>query len=43
VDDALARQMIQPAVLDRFHEPLQQHCETMFGPAFVERANQMPP
>src|SRR5262245_42682703 len=42
VDDALARQMIQPAVLEKFHEPLQQHYETMFGAEFVERANQMP-
>ena len=42
VDDALARQIIQPAVLDKFHEPLQQHYETIFGAEFVERANQMP-
>jgi hypothetical protein len=42
VDDTLARQLIQPAVLRKFHEPLQQHYETVFGSEFVERANQLP-
>ena len=42
VDDVLARQLIQPAVLDKFHGPLQHHYETIFGPEFVEPANQLP-
>jgi hypothetical protein len=42
VDDTLARQLIQPAVLHKFHEPLQQHYEAVFGAAFVDRANQLP-
>lgn len=42
VDDAVARQCIQPAVLHKFHEALQHHYATMFGTEFVERANQLP-
>jgi len=42
VDDVLARQLIQPAVLDKFYGPLQHHYERIFGPEFVEQANQLP-
>jgi hypothetical protein len=42
VDDTLSRQLIQPAVLRKFHEPLQQHYETVFGVEFIERANRLP-
>jgi hypothetical protein len=42
MDGLIARQMIRPAVLEKFHDPLQRHFESMFGPAFVERANALP-
>jgi hypothetical protein len=29
-------------VLDRFHQPLQRHFDSVFGPAFRERANALP-
>jgi hypothetical protein len=42
VDDVIARRVIRPAVLEKFHEPLQRHYANVFGPAFVERANLLP-
>lgn len=42
VDTVLARRFVQPAVLEKFREPLQQHFETVFGPSFREQANRLP-
>jgi hypothetical protein len=42
VDAVLARQVIQPAVLHKFHDPLQGHFDTVFGPSFREQANALP-
>jgi hypothetical protein len=41
-DDVIARRVIRPAVLERFHEPLQGHFDSVFGPVLRERANQLP-
>ena len=41
-DDVIARQIIRPAVLEKFHEPLQSHFASMFGAEFVGRANALP-
>jgi hypothetical protein len=41
-DDVIARTMIRPAVLEKFHGPLQTHFATVFGAAFVDRANALP-
>ena len=42
VDAVIARRVIQPAVLEKFHEPLQRHFDTVFGPSFREQANALP-
>ncbi|MBI4888585.1 MAG: hypothetical protein HY824_15925 [Acidobacteria bacterium] len=42
LEDVIARQAIRPAVVERFHEPLQQLYDTIFGPEFRDRANQLP-
>ena len=42
VDDVIARRVIRSAVLEKLQEPLQRHFATIFGPAFVERANSLP-
>lgn len=42
MDDVIARRVIRPAVLEKFHEPLQRHFSSLFGPAFMERANVLP-
>jgi hypothetical protein len=42
VEEVIARRIIRPAVLEKFHEPLQRHFALVFGDAFVERANAMP-
>ena len=42
VDTMIARQCIQPAVLEKFHQPLQHHYDTVFGPAFRAQANALP-
>jgi hypothetical protein len=34
--------MIRPAVVDKFHEPLQRHFADVFGPEFVGHANALP-
>jgi hypothetical protein len=41
-DDVIARTMIRPAVLEKFHQPLQTHFAGMFGAEFVGRANALP-
>lgn len=41
MDDVIARRIIRPAVIQKFHEPLQRHFDTLFGPTFRDRANQM--
>lgn len=42
MDDIIARQVIRPAVLEKFREPLQRHFESMFGTAFTEQASSLP-
>jgi hypothetical protein len=42
MDDVIARQVIRPAVLEKFHDPLQRHFASTFGAEFVERANSLP-
>jgi hypothetical protein len=42
MDDVVARQIIRPAVIERFHAPLQDHFAAVFGPAFVAQANALP-
>jgi len=42
VDGMIARQCIQPALLETFHQALQDHCDIIFGPAFRTRANALP-
>ena len=42
VDAMIAGRCIQPAVLDKFHQPLQDHYDTIFGPAFRTQANALP-
>ncbi len=39
VDAMVARRCIQPAVLEKFHQPLQDHYDTIFGSAFRAQAN----
>lgn len=41
-DDMIARHMIRPAVLEKFHGPLQTHFATVFGAEFLSRANALP-
>ena len=42
VDTMIARRCIQPAVLEKFHQPLQGHYDTVFGPAFRDQAHALP-
>src|SRR5688572_6819358 len=42
VDEVIAGHMIRPAVLRKFHEPLQRHYDVIFGPSFRERASALP-
>lgn len=42
VDEVLAQRIITPAVMARFHEPLQQYYDVIFGPGFREQANALP-
>ena len=42
VDDVIARKAIQPAVMRKFHAPLQQHYDVIFGPAFRDAASGLP-
>ncbi len=42
VDDVIAREVIVPAVMARFEEPLRGHYRTIFGDAFVARAAALP-
>ena len=43
VDATLAQRIITPAVMARFHEPLQRHYDVIFGPGSRELANGLPP
>lgn len=42
VDEVIARRLIQPAVLARFHEPLQRHYDVVFGASFRDHASALP-
>jgi len=42
VDGVIAARIIQPAVIERFYEPLQHHYDTIFGPSFRAQANALP-
>lgn len=42
VDATIARRVIQPAVLEKFYEPLQLHYDTVFGPSYRAQANALP-
>ena len=42
LEDVLARRGIRPAVIEKFHDALQSHYDVIFGPAFRDRANQLP-
>ena len=42
MDKAIAGLAIRSAVLEKFHEPLQRHFASLFGPASAERANALP-
>ncbi len=42
IDTTIARDAIRPAVLEKFHDLLQQHYEAIFGPGFRERAHALP-
>jgi hypothetical protein len=42
MDEVVSGRGIMPAVVEKFHEPLQQHYDTIFGPDARERANQLP-
>jgi hypothetical protein len=42
VDAVLARRIITAAVMARFHEPLQQHYDVVFGPGHRAQANALP-
>ena len=41
-DAMIARRCIQPAILDKFHQPLQEHYDTIFGATFRTQANALP-
>jgi hypothetical protein len=41
-DEVIARKAIREAVLEKFSEALQRHFDSIFGPEFRERANQLP-
>lgn len=42
VDDEIAQKVLRPAVMEKFHEPLQRHYDTIFGVSFRERAHGLP-
>lgn len=42
MDEVIARRVIGPAVLQKFHEAIQRHFDAVFGAAFNDRANQLP-
>jgi hypothetical protein len=41
VDDVITRQIVRPAVVERFREPLQRHYDAILGRRFRERAEGM--
>jgi hypothetical protein len=42
VDRVIAARLIRPTVLEKFHGPLQDHYDTIFGSSFRAQANAMP-
>jgi hypothetical protein len=42
MDGVIAREMIRPAVVEKFHGPLQAHFASMFGSDFLPQANALP-
>ena len=42
MDDVITRLAIRPAVIEKFHDPLQRYFASVFGAAFTERANALP-
>lgn len=42
VEDVIAQGILRPAVIEKFHAPLQAHYDTIFGPEFRARANELP-
>jgi hypothetical protein len=42
VDEVVLRQGVQPALVEKMKDPLVRHYDTIFGPAFRERAMGMP-
>jgi hypothetical protein len=42
LEEAISRRAIQPAVVEKFRELLQQHYDRIFGPEFRQRANELP-
>ena len=42
LEDVIAKGVIRPAVLEKFHDPLQHHYDAIFGQEFRERAGAMP-
>ena len=42
VDEVIARRIIRPAIMAKFHEPLQRHYDVIFGPASRAQANDLP-
>ena len=42
MDEVVSGKGILPATLEKFHEPLQGHYDTIFGPEARERANRLP-
>lgn len=42
LEEVIARRAIRPAVLDKFHDHLERHYDTIFGRPFRERAARLP-
>jgi hypothetical protein len=42
MDQVIAQRVLRPAIVDRFHGPLQRHYQVIFGEAFCDAANQLP-
>jgi hypothetical protein len=42
MDGVIAARMVKPAILEKFHMPLQGHFDTVFGPEFRAKANALP-
>ena len=42
LDEVISRRIIRPAVLEKFHEPLQEYFRSVFGDDFMTRASALP-